>query len=111
MAKYRATVEKADRNLGFLVFKVSAAGGGIPDETAFYDFLLSRPANPFDGHRGTIMAGWWFPDEQCGRVAFRPKDTRVLKAVDTVKATPARPVKTATPDESPAMRRWRQGWQ
>lgn len=91
-------VEKADRKLGLIFFKCCAAtpdvedyDGDIPDEAsmeaAFYAFLAERPDYPVDfEHKeklaGTIVAGWWFPQEHCGRVAFKPEDAKVVEAAE-----------------------------
>lgn len=99
--KYAAVeleVEKADRKLGLIFFKVCAAtpgvedlDGDIPDEAsmeaAFYNFLEERPEYPVDfEHKeklaGVVVAGWWFPQEHLGRVAFKPEDPKVVEAAE-----------------------------
>lgn len=87
-------IEKAVPRLGVIVFKCLAAtpgvedyDGDIPDEDsmekAFYEFMSNPPEEPVDiNHKtklsGKIVAGWWFPEEHCARVAFRPDDTSLL---------------------------------
>lgn len=92
------SVEKADSKLGVIVFKclathqdVEDADGDIVDpislEKAFYEFMERREATPVDiDHvsdvEGSIVAGWYFPDENVYRVAFRPKDPTIIEKAE-----------------------------
>lgn len=91
-------LEKADDKLGVIIFKclathpdVEDADGDIVDPTslekAFYDFMERREATPVDiDHKtdieGTIVAGWYFPQENVYRVAFRPKDPTIVEKAE-----------------------------
>ena len=93
-------VEKADTKLGILVFKclgvrpgLEDADGDIPDaasmERAFYDFMADPPEAPVDFEhktliKGKIVGGWYFPDENCFRVAFRPDDKTIVDQADDI---------------------------
>ena len=93
-------VEKADATMGILVFKclgvrpgLEDADGDIPDsrsmERAFYDFMANHPEAPVDFEhkhllKGDIVAGWYFPEENCFRVAFRPEDKSVVEKADEI---------------------------
>lgn len=88
-------VEKADETLGVIIFKCLATTPDVPDaeddivdpvslEKAFYDFMERRDDTPVDiDHltdvEGTIVAGWYFPDEHVYRVAFKPKDAKIVE--------------------------------
>lgn len=93
-------VEKADTRLGILVFKclgvrsgMEDADGDIPDaasmERAFYEFMANPPEEPVDFEhktlvKGKIVAGWYFPDEGCFRVAFKPDDRTIVDQADDI---------------------------
>ena len=93
-------VEKADTKRGVLVFKclgfrpgLEDADGDIPDaasmERAFEDFMADPPEAPVDFEhkhllKGKIVGGWYFPEENCFRVAFRPEDKSVVEKADDI---------------------------
>jgi hypothetical protein len=94
-AALEVSVEKADELLGLIFVKVCATSPNVEDydgdiadeysmERAFYEFLENQPEEPFDfEHKekisGKIVAGWWFPEEHLGRVAFKPDDPKVVQ--------------------------------
>lgn len=92
-------VEKADAKLGIIIFKclavtpdVADADGDIVDqasmEKAFYDFMERHEAIQVDlDHKedvpGTVVAGWYFPNENLYRVAFKPTDPKVIELAES----------------------------
>ena len=89
------TVEKASRKLGIIVFKAIATNPDVADaddevvdaesaEDAFWRFMMNPPAEPVDYNhkttlKGKMVAGWYFPDENVFRFAFKPEDPEVVE--------------------------------
>lgn len=90
-----AAVEKASRKLGIIIFKAMATHPDVPDaddqvvdpesaEDAFWRFMMDPPEAPVDyDHKevlkGRMVAGWYFPEENVFRFAFKPDDTEVVE--------------------------------
>jgi hypothetical protein len=88
-------VEKASTSLGIIVFKCLAVDPRVEDydediadaesvEKAFYEFMANQPEEPVDiNHKeklaGKIVAGWYFPEENVFRVAFKPNDLSIVQ--------------------------------
>lgn len=88
-------IEKASPKLGIIVFKCLAVDPRTEDydhqiadaesmEAAFYDFMANQPDAPVDlDHKedvpGKIVAGWYFPEENVFRVAFKPDDAAIVE--------------------------------
>lgn len=88
-------VEKASTSLGVIIFKCLAVNPDVEDydedvadaesvEKAFYEFMANQPDEPVDiNHKekvaGRIVAGWYFPNENVFRVAFKPDDPEIVQ--------------------------------
>jgi hypothetical protein len=92
-------IEKADSKLGVIIFKCLAVTPGVEDadgdiidkvsmEKAFYDFMDRHAEIQVDlDHKedvaGHIVAGWYFPDENLYRVAFKPDDASIIELAES----------------------------
>lgn len=92
-------VEKADSKLGIIIFKCLAVTPDVEDadedivdaasmEKAFYDFMERHEAVQVDlDHKedvpGTVVAGWYFPNEHLYRVAFKPSDPKIVELAES----------------------------